>query len=381
MNTPTEQTALTRWTDDADQLAIVWKKLSIPLQSVLGTQRDPSRDVSFVFGTLLDMEWPDGGFAWPKAGQAVLDYAPTCWAQVDMEKYPSSALFVIGVEALIEQWKRAKNTPKPPAKPAALPPAAYSDDVDVALGRKDAPLPPANDVNMANEPENEVKPMQTEPAPKPIAPVTNLDNLAEAPFSATVKIWHKQYNVEVLLTVRSTTVNDGMKRLETTLDHALGEGGKYAANRPANPAPSTAERRVSADNAPAQVPSAPPAQAAVQSPVRSYDPDAAKPDTGPLTVKIFQIEKVFADDGRVQINLYKPLPNGGEAKWPEFYLKSDADLEEVYKFMDVEKMQPKQRYAFNATVEYVLSTKLNSKGNPYKNLRRIVPDAAAVKAA
>src|SRR5579864_1255990 len=228
----------------------------------------------------------------------------------------------------------------------------------------------------AAKPASKTEPAKTETAPlaesasdpqgqvdKPV----NLDKLAEAPFSATVKIYHKVYGVEVLLTVRSNAVQDGIKRLETTLDWALGENGKYSANRSNAPEqPSMANRRVTG-----QEPAAAPKQTEASAPVRSFDPDADnKPKTEILHQKVIEIEKVAAQDGKIQINLYVP----GKPKFPEFYLKSDADKEEVWKHINVDAMELAKRYAFKATVDYVLSNKLNSKGNPYKNLRAIRPE-------
>jgi len=221
--------------------------------------------------------------------------------------------------------------------------------------------------------------VKTEPQPTPAQQVNaNLDNLAEAPFSATVKVWHKQYNVEVLLTVRSSMVSDGVKRLETVLDTLLGDGGRYASSRTPNEAPSTADRRVGPTNAP---PTVPPGSALPQntpapapSPVKSFDPDVQQ--TGGIQhAEINQIEKVTAKDGKVEIDLYPVLEDGKQAQYAMFYLKSDADKELVYALVNVDAMQLATRYDFPATVDYELSKKLNSKGNPYRNIRAIHPKA------
>lgn len=239
---------------------------------------------------------------------------------------------------------------------------SFVENVEKKAGATVATKPePAKAVAISNPP--------TITDPQPIAPVADLTNLAEAPFSATVKIWHKVYGVEVLLTVRSSTVSDGIRRLDTMMDKLLGEKGAYQAQRQQVDAPSTANRRISADNAPPQQSGPKPASA----PVRSFDPDEGNKAGQVLHFESTHIEKVLTPKGKVEIRFYAPQPSGREPKYAELYVNLDSQLEEVYKHVDVEAMTLATRYDYPATIDYTLSKNKTQKGNPYKDLVAVHP--------
>lgn len=205
----------------------------------------------------------------------------------------------------------------------------------------------------------------SEPQDKPDE-MTAVDNtpLPEAKFVAWFDAFDEM-GLKVSFTVRATRVSEGLKELASLKQYVFANG--YSASRAQVDPPSTANRRIGAE----QTANAP-KQSGASAPVRSFDPDADnKPKSGEvLHEKVIEIEKVMAQDGKLQINLYAP----DKPKYPVFYFKSDADKEEVWKHIDVDAMQLATRYTFKATVDYVLSTKLNSRGNPYKNLRAIHPE-------
>src|SRR5579864_536895 len=81
-----------KWTDDSDEIALVWKLLDKPLTATLGADATHNQRVKHVFGELLEMSMPGDQFV------GLLE--PEFLNALDIDQYPAYSAFTHEIEKL-----------------------------------------------------------------------------------------------------------------------------------------------------------------------------------------------------------------------------------------------------------------------------------------
>jgi hypothetical protein len=172
--------------------------------------------------------------------------------------------------------------------------------------------------------------------------------LPEAPFSANFRLFHKT-GVDVQFTVRADTVNEGVKRVDATIEHLLNSG--YSAERPHAPATAAAPTTANMQVLP------PPTVAVSTAPIA----------TAGGTVRAVEVKKI-QDEGKTKIQFFDSV--GADS--PAITIRTESDFQKLKATgLAVDQLVVGSRYAWPVDIDWTPGKNNPKTNKPFRDVTAI----------